>query len=143
MELLTRDFGRLTVAEDQVVHFTGPILGFEEYREFVFLCQQGQEGGFTWLQSTQEPGLCFLLVPPELVEQDYRPTLPAGTAELLGEGAYAYWLLASIRQPLERSTVNLKSPIVYNATQRTAAQVVLEGRLPIRRPLFQKGASTC
>ena len=143
MNLSTRDFGQLTVAEDQVVHFAGPILGFEEYRDFVFLCQEGQEGGFVWLQSTQEPGLCFLLVPPDLVAEDYRPALPAGTAGLLGEGLYEYWLLASIRQPLERSTVNFKSPIVVNPARHAAAQVVLEDRLPIRQPRFPKGASTC
>ena len=48
------------------------------------------------------------------------------------------WLMATLREPFQKSTVNLRSPIVVNPELRQAAQFVLEGNLPIRHPLLRE-----
>ena len=112
MKLSTRDFGIVEVDESEIVTFTGPIFGFESYRKFVFLYQEDISEHFIWLQSVENPDLCFILVQPSLVMEPYEPRFPAEMQELLGNGDYMCWLLVSIRDLFDQSTVNLKSPIV-------------------------------
>lgn len=143
MKLLTRDLGEIEIDEQDIVTFTGPIYGFEQYRRFVFLYEEELSEHFIWLQSVDEPGLCFILVQPDLITDHYQPELPPETRDLLGDGDYMCWLMTSIREPFQKSTVNLKSPIVVNPELRQAAQFVLEGNLPIRHPLLREGAASC
>ena len=143
MKLSTRDFGVIDVEETEIVTFTGPIYGFEEYRKFVFLYQEDVSEHFIWLQSVEKPDLCFILVQPGLIMDHYEPELPPEAASLLGEGEYMCWLLVSIREPFGSSTVNLKSPIVVNPALHQAAQFILDADLPIRHPLFREEGSAC
>lgn len=138
MKLHTRDFGEIEVDEKDIVTFASPIYGFDQYSRFAFLYQEEVSEHFIWLQSVDEPGLCFLLIQPELVSEEYRPALPENTAELLGDGDYMCWLIASIYEPFQKSTVNLKSPIVVNPKRHLAAQFILEEDFPIRYPLFRE-----
>ena len=143
MKLFTRDLGEIEIDEKDIVTFTGPIFGFEKYRRFVFLYQEEIVENFIWLQSVEEPELCFILVQPDLITDQYRPELPPEAKELLGEGDYMCWLIASLREPFTDSTVNLRSPIVVNPELHQAAQFVLDGSLPIRHPLVREGGAQC
>jgi len=143
VKLQTRDLGEVEIDEKDIVTFTGPIFGFEQYRRFVFLYEKELSEHFIWLQSVEEPGLCFILVQPDLITDDYRPQLPREAKELLGEGDYMCWLVTAIREPIQKSTVNLRSPIVVNPELHQAAQFVLEGNLPIRHPLLREEAGKC
>lgn len=143
MKLLTRDLGELEIDEKDIVTFEGPIFGFERYRRFVFLYQEDISENFIWLQSVDEPELCFILVQPDLITDHYQPELPRESKTLLGDGDYMCWLIVSLREPFQDSTVNLRSPIVVNPETRKAAQFVLEGNLPIRHPLVREEGSQC
>ena len=143
MKLFTRDLGEIEIDEKDIVTFTGPIFGFEKYRRFVFLYQEEIVENFIWLQSVEEPELCFILVQPDLITDHYQPQLPKEAKTLLGDGDWMCWLIVSLREPFQDSTVNLRSPIVVNPELRQAAQFVLEGNLPIRHPLLREGAASC
>lgn len=143
MKLNTRDFGEIEIEEKEIVTFAGPIFGFEQYRRFVFLYREEVSREFIWLQSVEEEGLCFILVQPDLITDSYEPQLPDEAKELLGEGDYMCWLVVSLREPAQDSTVNLKSPIVVNPALHQAAQFVLEGNLPLRHPLLKKEGEGC
>ncbi len=138
MKLNTRDFGEIEVDEKDIITFTSPIYGFEQYKRFAFLYHKEISEHFIWLQSVEEQALCFILVEPELVSDHYCPELPGGAAQALGEGDCMCWLMVSIRDPFSKSTVNLKSPIVVNLEGHLAAQIILEEDLPIRYPLFRE-----
>ena len=143
MKLSTRDFGVVEVEESEIVTFTGPIVGFESYRRVVFLYQEDVSDHLIWLHSVENHELCFILVQPSLVMEPYEPQLPAEAQELLGDGDYMCWLLVSIREPFDRSTVNLKSPVVVNPALHRAAQFILDADLPLRHPLFREEESAC
>ena len=143
MKLDTRDFGQVEIDEKEILTFAGPIFGFEEYKKFVFLYRESISEHFVWLQSVEEPDLCFILLSPETITEHYEPSLPENIEDILGEGPYMCWLIATIRDPFTDSTVNLKSPIVVNPSLHKAAQIVLEEKLPIRHPLFSKEEEQC
>lgn len=143
MKLQTRDFGEVEIDEKEIVTFASPIYGFETYRKFAFLYHESVSEHFIWLQSVEESNLCFILVQPHLITEHYEPDLPEEAPQLLGDGPYMCWLMASIRNPFESSTVNLKSPIVVDTERHLAAQFVLQKDLPIRYPLFRKEEETC
>ncbi len=114
------------------------MLGFEGHSRYLLLHDESMGHGFAWLQSAEEPELCFILVDPSLVMPDYMPVLPGDTAALLGANDYECWVLATIRESLAKSTVNLRSPIVINPETRLAGQFVLEQDYPVRYPLTKE-----
>lgn len=128
----------MEIAQQDIVSFEGAIFGFESYKKFVFLFQEDISEHFVWLQSVEEPDLCFILVEPGLVAENYSPALPADVEELLGGGEYMCLLMTVIKEDFHNSTVNLRSPIVVNSTTKKAAQVILEGDYPIRHPLLNQ-----
>lgn len=138
MKLLTRDFGEIEIDERDIVDFEGAVYGFESYKRFVFLYQEDVSKHFVWLQSVEDPQLCFILVEPELVTDTYTPQIPSSVERMLGGGEYMCWLLVVIKDKFEDSTVNLKSPIIINAATKKAAQIILEEEYPIQHPLLQK-----
>lgn len=135
MLLKTRDFGEIEVAAEEIVSFEGRIYGFEDYREFVFLFEESVGEGIVWLQSTEEPELCFVLIDPREVVSDYNFELPGNIGEILGEGSLEVWLVAVIKEKFENSTVNLKSPVLVNTGTMRAAQIILEENYPVKHPL--------
>lgn len=138
MLIQTRDFGEMEIDERDVITFVEPIFGFEDYRKYVLMEHEELNPHFVWLQSIEEPMVCFVLANPRELVPDYEVNLPAETAAALGEGGTLYFVLTVIRDPYYDSTVNLKSPVVINTQTGKAMQVILEEAYPIRQPLVQK-----
>ena len=90
-----------------------------------------------WLQSLEEPSLCFLLFNPSQFEAFYKPEITEENEKLLGTGEYACWTILSLKDDFEASTVNLKSPVIINTTTGVAAQVLLEQDYPVRHPIME------
>ncbi len=138
MLIQTRDFGEMEIDEKDIITFVEPIFGFEDYRKYVLMEHEELNPHFVWLQSTEEPMVCFVLANPRELVPDYEVRLPEDTAAALGEGGTLYFVLTVIRDPYYDSTVNLKSPVVINTQTGRAMQVILEEAYPIRQPLVQK-----
>ena len=136
MKIETRDFGVVEINESDIITFVRPILGFEEYSKFIMLMDDEIGNGFAWLQSVEEQGLCFVLANPELIGKTYEPEIDKDTINALGGEVTEKWLMAVIKEKLEDTTVNLKSPVLVNMKNFTGAQVVSEDALPVRYGLF-------
>lgn len=134
MQIETRDFGLAEIEEKDVVTFVKPILGFEEYSKFVMIMDQDIQG-FAWLQSVEEKELCFIIANVALVD-GYKPAIDKDTLEALGGEYTEMWLMASIKEDTVKTTVNLKSPLLFNMNNFTAVQAVSEDDLPFRYALF-------
>lgn len=138
MEIETRDFGKLTINEDEIINFVQPILGFEDCKRFVFLTQEEDDVCFAWLQSVDTRSVCFVLTNPIVLEglkEEYKPRFPESVQKDLGDGDKFTWLLTVIKSDITKSTVNLKSPIVLNPKTQRGLQIVLDQKLPIRQPI--------
>ncbi len=138
MLVRTRDFGEMEIKQEDILTFVSPIIGFEDCERFVLLRQEDPEIHFSFLQSLDDPSVCFVLADPcELVE-GYKISLGKGEVERLGEGELLYFVLTVIRDPYYESTVNLKSPLVINPATGKAMQVIVEEDYPIRHLLIAK-----
>ena len=139
MKIPTRDFGEVEINEGNILTFQSPIFGFENYTRYVFLTDDSISEDFVWLQSLENPDLCFILANPELVTDRYCPEIPQAVKQQLGEEHnYMCWLMVVLKDTLQNSTINLKSPVVINPENKRAAQIILDAPLPVRHPLMQR-----
>ena len=138
MKVLTRDFGEVEVNEEDIFTFEEKIYGFEEYSRFIMIYDDDFNGEYVWLQSVEEPGLCFIIANPALIPA-YKPDFRKEAMEILGKGTYEYWVMMVVKDNIEDCTVNLKSPIIINLDTRKGMQLILEEDHPIRYNLFKEG----
>lgn len=136
MNIKTRDFGQIDVDEATIYHFSQPIFGFEDYTDYVALQDDEVGENIIWLQSVQNPQLCFILLDPSPIAE-FAPILPEGSDKLLGEGDCFCWVITVVAENLEESTVNLKSPVFLNPVTHKAAQIMLDSDYPVRYPVMK------
>ena len=89
MNILTRDFGEIEVAPEDIITFVSPMFGFEEMNRYVFLFAE-ENTNIVWLQSVDNPHICFILADPKIVEDNYNPRLSPEVRGALGEGDYLF-----------------------------------------------------
>lgn len=129
MELDTLRFGKITVQEDKVITFPRGILGFAKNKRYV-LFPHSEGSPFFWLQSVEDGELAFVVMNPQLVKADYSVDVDEN---VLNE------LEVNKQDPLEvvcivtipsndprRMTINLLGPIIINAQNRSAVQVICD-----------------
>ena len=135
-------FGELEVAEEQVFKFPHGIPGFPDEKMFVFI-PFDEESPFSFLQSTTEANLTFLLVDPFTFLSDYEFILEDEVAkelDLFLKNPPLVFLIASVKEKLADMTANLLAPIVMNGANRTGRQVILDKpEYSIRHKLFPDG----
>jgi flagellar assembly factor FliW len=130
---------RAPVIEDiPVIEMVDPMPGFPDHARFA-LVRLDEAGVLCQLQSVEDPGLRFLVVPPQLFFPDYTPVVDDATVGELGISAVADVLVLVVVNPGDSAagaTANLLAPVLVNVATRRAAQVVLGEDLPVRAPLI-------
>ncbi len=137
MDIETTRFGRLAVEDERIITFPNGLLGFPDHTRFA-LIQTGEENYFFWLQSVDDANLAFVVTDPTIFFKDYdAPVREETRQELqLAEGA-AVQTFVICNKVGEWLTGNLLGPIVVNAQNRLAQQVVLtEKKWTTRQPLI-------
>jgi flagellar assembly factor FliW len=138
VKLLTTRFGTVEVPDRDVLFFSLGVLGFPEVRRYVML-DHGRNTPLKWLQAVDKPELAFPMVSATDLVQDYHITVsPDDLAALAMESTdelLAFVILTIPNGAPERTTANLKAPIVMNPTTHLARQVLVEQDYPIRYPL--------
>ena len=152
MEIVTSRFGTLNVDDERVITFSKGLLGFPDYTRYA-LIQTGEENYFFWLQSVDEPNLAFVVADPAIFFKGYEVPLRDETRHDLGLGAPAedevqtlttltagtfLQVFVICNKVDEWLTGNLLGPLVVNAQNRLAQQVVLtEKKWTTRQPLMR------
>jgi len=138
MEIISSRFGRMTVDDDRVISFPSGLLGFPDHRQFA-LIQTSDENYFFWLQSVEDASLAFVVTDPSIFFKDYEVPLREETRQELDvsdEGHVQSFVICN--KVGEWLTGNLLGPIVVNAANRLAQQVVLtEKKWTTRQPLLK------
>ncbi len=135
MRLNTSRFGEMVVADEKVITFTRPIIGFPEHRRFTIL--PGPQPRMThWLQSTEDGGLAFILMDPRSAVDGYTVELGAHELDELGTSSSKdldVYSLVVVPADAREVRTNLKAPIVVNPKTRLAKQTILDkSDYPIR-----------
>lgn len=143
MRIETSRFGQIDVNDRDILTFTQPIIGFQEFRRFV-LMRGSDPNDVSWLQSTDAGDLAFILMDPRAVVSDYQVNLGAGElAELAVHAASELEVFTLVVVPPDpaQTRTNLKAPILINPRQRLAKQAILENsQYPVRFVLAEAGA---
>ncbi len=132
MKLTTRIFGEIDIDESKIIHFVNGIIGFPELTEFALIHDEEKGSGVPvrWLQSLQETGFAMPVLDPLAVVPEYNPQVEDELLKPVGNlDADHLLVLVTMTVPsdLRRMTVNLKAPIVINAAERKACQIIAEG----------------
>jgi flagellar assembly factor FliW len=125
----TSKFGKVTYDSKDVIKFVKPILGFNDLTEYVIISRSESEP-FKWLQSLEDPSVCFFIIDPKLVLDRYNVEVSNHDIQLLDGSVkqedYQIFVIGTIpKGHPEQISVNLKGPIVINATHLKALQMVL------------------
>lgn len=78
MNYATRDFGEMNIEDSRVLDFVQPPFGFEAYHKYALIYDKEIGESIVWLQSLEEPSLCFLMMDPSSLAPYFRPRLPEG-----------------------------------------------------------------
>lgn len=116
----------IEIQQKDVLYFDQGIPGFEEEKEFVLLPMEGTP--FSTLQSISTKDLAFFTTNPFLFFQDYDFELAKSYQDQLrikNESDVLVQVILTINEPLEESTANLQAPIVINAKENLAKQIIL------------------
>ncbi|MCI5945352.1 MAG: flagellar assembly protein FliW [Oscillospiraceae bacterium] len=140
MIIKTRDFGEEEISEEVIIDFPNGVYAFEENKRFVLLSPCGEDKYPMWLQSVDNPNLCFIVFDPREFVPDYSVELDKETKELLKADGAELDLLCMAVVPDEyiNTTLNLKSPIVINSTAKKGVQVIAAENYPLKFPAFKK-----
>lgn len=127
MLLETRQFGPMEITDDDIIRFPKGILGFEELEQYVII-DHTDSRPFRWLQCVDMPDLAFVVVNPIVFFPDYRVEVHAKEVADIGvDDPHDVEILVIVTIPsqIEQMAVNLQGPILINAINRTAKQLVL------------------
>lgn len=142
MKIASTRFGPLEVAPEQILRFPHGIPGFLDEKAFVHLPHE-ENSPFSFLQSTAEADLSFLLVEPFFFLPDYEFVLEdelAGELELSPENPPQVFLIGTVKEKLTDMTVNLLAPLVINRDKGLGRQIILDNKdYSIRHRLFPEG----
>ncbi len=69
-KLKTKPFGEIEVDEAQELLFLNGLFGFENYKKYYIL--EDPESAFVWLQSSEDPGLAFIMIQPLQFKAEYK-----------------------------------------------------------------------
>ncbi len=146
----TKYFGKISFEPDSELEFPCGLPGFESRKRFVAVTFPASEP-LIYLQSLEDPGLCFITMPLLAVDPRYRLNvskedltllgLPAAFQPRFGEDVLCLTVL-SMRE--EGPTANLLAPIVVNLRNRHAVQAIApEGEYSHQYELMPAEAPVC
>ncbi len=141
MLINTRDFGELNISENEIISFSEGIYAFEDDHRYVLLSPCGENKYPMWLQSVDSVNVCFIVFNPFEFDEGYTVTVDdesAASLEIKESSVLDYLVIAVVPDEYLNSTVNMKSPIVVNADNNKAAQIIAPENYPIKFPVFKK-----
>jgi len=134
MEIETSTFGAQSVNADEVITFSRPMLGLEEFTQFKLFHEQSDMPSVYYLQSITDADLSMSIVAPKTFGFEYNIALSDEEIELLklDNPADAVVVLA-VYKPHEDDKndedlnlkVIVKSPIIINTASKLAIQKVI------------------
>lgn len=142
MKVNTKVFGEVDIEESKVLHFPQGIVGFPELTEFALIHDSEKEGvcAVRWLQSMQEPAFAMPVMDPLVVKPDYNPEVEDELLKPLGAlNPEEILVLVTLTVPsdITKMTVNLQAPIIINAEEKKACQIIVDtDKYSVRFPIY-------
>ncbi len=134
------NFGVITFEAQDVLELPDGVLGFGHLKRFLLLESENFEP-FRFLQSIEEPLICFPLIDPLLLDSEYRLELEPEAQRKLGlqspDEGLVYSVVTLAESPNE-ATANLYAPLVINTSNMRGSQVILlDSTYSVEQPLLK------
>ncbi|MFS0874313.1 flagellar assembly protein FliW [Solibacillus isronensis] len=137
MKITTAYMGEVEINPSQIIKFENGLPGFEEEKDFIQL-PLSEGSAYQVLQSVKTAGLAFIITSPYVIIADYSFELDESVTQALdikSDNEVALFVIVSLKDTLENSTVNMKAPIVFNIQNQKAKQIILNEDYAIRHQL--------
>ena len=122
------------------ITFEKGILGFEDIREYE-LKDLESNPIFKELNSTKEKGLGFVVISPFDIDDKYEINLSDNAIKELNINSSNDVMVLNILtlgQTLEKTTVNMKAPLIINANNGLGKQMILQNeKYEVKTPLLR------
>lgn len=142
MVINTRIFGEVEIADDKILCFENGIIGFPDLKHFTLIHdeEKGVNVGIRYLQSIEEPSFAMPVMDPLFVKPDYDPEVDdeilKGLGNLTDENLLVL-VTVSVPKDIKNMSVNLQGPIIINAEERKACQIIIDGAgFDVKFPIF-------
>ena len=129
-EYETRLLGTIAVEDDSLIEFPRGLPGFDHLRRFAAV-RIPKTDPLVYLQSLEDPAVCFVTTPIQNVSPDYRLDVDAEDLELAGLSRSRrpaigsdVWCLAILSVRESGVTANLRAPVVVNLRNWRAVQAI-------------------
>ena len=130
MNINTKIFGEIGVDESKIITFPSGIIGFPDLKQFLLIHdEEKQDSTISWLQSIEEPAFAMPVVDPLNIIGTYNPTVEDELLLNLGdldEKEMLVLVTITVPQDITKMTVNLAAPIVVNAKNKKAVQIIID-----------------
>lgn len=141
MQIKTKVFGEVTIDDDKIIDFPNGIVGFPDLVQFTLIHDEEKgKDSIHWLQSIQEPAFAMPVIDPLLVCPDYNPEVEDELLKNIGELQPEETLIlvtVTVPKDLTKMSVNLRGPIVINAAEKKATQVIVDDdEYPVKYPIY-------
>ena len=142
MQITTKLFGEIEVAQEKVIVFPNGIVGFPELEKFLLIHDAEKNSkGISWLQSMEEPAFALPVIDPLKLIPDYNPMVEDEMLKVLGELEQDEMLVLvtmTVPSDIAKMTANLKAPIIINAGNNKACQLIIEDdRYEVKHPVYE------
>jgi flagellar assembly factor FliW len=135
MQIQSSRFGTLDVHYSDMLFMPQGLIGLETCRHWVLLANEENEE-VAWLQSVALSEVALPVISPRRFLPQYKLHVHRRDLEVLQmHQRDKVFVLTVVSRTGDSLTTNLKSPIVLNATQRLAIQVVVTDDQPLAHPL--------
>jgi flagellar assembly factor FliW len=129
--IISRQFGSIEYSEQDVFDFPTGLPGFESRRHFLCL-ERPALRPVVFLQSLEDPELCFVTIPATAVDPQYQLAISTDDLEVLGtatelqqNAVSSLACLAIVCLPTDGApTANLLGPVVLSRETRRGVQAV-------------------
>lgn len=123
----TKFLGDMEIEEKDMINFEYGLPGFTDLHRFVLLPVEGNPSLY-YMQSIDEVAVCFIIISPFLILDDYEADISEDTVEKLGitkpEDVTLFSIL-TIPDDIKEITANLQAPVIVNNANRKALQEIL------------------
>ena len=106
--------------EDEIISFNEGLIGLPDLRRAVLIPLSGCEP-FCWLASPDDERFRFIVVNPNEIFADYNPA----NFVVLNELETKVLAIVKVSSDWQKTTINLRAPILINTESNRAVQMVL------------------
>ena len=125
MQVDTTRFGKIEIAEKELITFPWGIPGFEELKSYVLL--EYKNGPFQWLQSVEEPSVAFVVCAPDFLGMAYStPDAKKSLINLEHDEDLVVLNIVSFNREKGAIRFHVKSPLLFNVADRIGYQWTME-----------------